>query len=124
MMAHQAPEQMDLDKSLADRFFSLPSTRLGKWSMWLAVLFIALFVVNSFVFIPLSDSTSPTVNSIRETVLPFYGIALLLCGAATGVIALVSLLQERERSWVVWSAVLPLGFVLFLLLGEFLGPSH
>jgi hypothetical protein len=65
----------------------------------------------------------PSTNALfPRTFLIFYGIFMLLCGLSAGVIGLVALIRNRERSWFVWLAVLPGAFVLFLLLGELLVP--
>ena len=44
-----------------DRLFSLPKTKLGRWSMWLAVAFILMFAVNS-VFIGLLGRARMTLS--------------------------------------------------------------
>ena len=52
----------------------------------------------------------------------FYGIAMLACGLAAGIVALVALTRRHERSWLIWLPLLAGIFVTFLLLGEFLAP--
>lgn len=101
---------------------SLPTSRLGRISMWLAVAFIGMFAINSFVFMPLSGVTNATVTMFRTTVLPFYGVGMMLCGLVAGVVGLVSIIKDDERSWVVWLTILPMAFVIFFVLGEFLVP--
>jgi hypothetical protein len=76
-----------------------------------------MFLINSFVFMP-SSSDAPW----RHIVLPFYGILMILCGLAAGIVGLIALIRQHERSWLVWLTILPGAFVLFLLLGEFLVP--
>jgi len=83
----------------------------------LGILFVVLFLVNSFVFMPTS-SDAPW----RQVILPFYGIFMLLCGLAAGIIGLVAVIRRHERSWLVWLTLLPGLLVLFLVLGEFLVP--
>ena len=99
------------------RIFAPPSSRLGRWSAALMAIFVLLFMINSFVFMP-ARIEAPW----RETLLPFYGITMLLCGLAAGVSALIALTRHHDRSWVVWLALLPGSLVLFLVLGEFLVP--
>jgi hypothetical protein len=99
------------------RFFSLPATQLGWWAGSLMIAFVLLFLFNSFVFMP------PSTNVLfPRGFLIFYGIFMILCGLSAGVVGLIALTRNRERSWYVWLAVLPGAFVLFLLLGELLVP--
>jgi hypothetical protein len=93
--------------------FSLPSTRLGWWSVGLAAAFVILFIINAAVFLP-----SPGVVPWREA---FVGIVLLVCGLGGGVAALIALIRRHERSWLVRLALLPGLFVLFMI-GESLVP--
>ena len=99
-------------------FWRLPGTRLGWWAVGLAAVHTAMSLVNSLVFMRTADSTA----AWRQVVLPFYGILMMLCGLAGGVVGLVALIRHRERSWLVWLTILPLALVLFFLLGEFLVP--
>jgi hypothetical protein len=99
------------------RFFGLPATRLGWWAGGLMIAFVILFLINSFVIMP------PSTNALfGRSFLIFYGIFMILCGLAAGVVGLVALVRNHERSWLVWVAVMPGAFVLFLLVGEFLVP--
>lgn len=99
------------------RFLGLPVTRLGWWAFGLLATFVVLFLINSFVFMP------PSTNALfPRTFLIFYGIFMMLCGFSAGVVGLVALIRNHERSWFVWLAVLPGAFVIFLLLGEVLVP--
>ena len=93
--------------------FSLPSTRLGWYSVGLAATFVVLFMINAAVFLP-----APGVVAWREA---FVGIVLLLCGIGGGIAAPIALIRRHERSWLVWLALLPGLFVLFMI-GEFLVP--
>lgn len=104
-------------KTKSSHFFGMPGTKLGRWAMWLGIAFVVLFLVNAFVFMP------PTFNpSWGPTILPFYGIFMLLCGLAAGIVGPIAVIRQRERSWLVWLTILPGLFVLFLLIGEFLFP--
>ena len=105
-----------------NRLFSLPTTKLGRWSMWLAVAFMVMFAINSVFIGAFGTSTNETMNAFSRTVMPFYGIGMLLAGVSGGVLGLISIIKNHERSWVVWATLLPLAFVLFLLIGEFAVP--
>jgi peptidoglycan/LPS O-acetylase OafA/YrhL len=98
---------------LRKRILAPPSSRLGRWSATLMAIFVLLFMINSFAFMPAKDEAP-----WRQSLLPFYGIATLLCGLAAGALALVAVMRRHERSWLAWFGAL----VLFLLLGEFLVP--
>lgn len=102
---------------LSRRIFRLPSTRLGWWSVALMATFIVLMIINGTVFMRLPEDVT-----WRVTVLPFYGIAMMLCGLVAGIVALVALARWNERSWLVWLPMLPGLFVIVFLLGEFLVP--
>jgi hypothetical protein len=55
-------------------------------------------------------------------VLPFYGIAMLSCGLAAGIVGLIAVIRRQERSWLVWLTMLPGLMVVAFVLGEFLVP--
>jgi len=99
------------------RILRWPSTRLGWWSVGLAAAFVILMTINSAVFMRLPEDIT-----WRVTVLPFYGIFMLLCGLAAGIVGLIAVIRQHERSWLVWLAILPGLFVLVFILGEFLVP--
>ena len=101
----------------AGRIFNWPSTRPGKWAVGLAAVFVVMFIINAAVFMQLAEDVS-----WRQTVLPFYGIAMLLCGLASGILGLIAILRQRERSFLVWLPLLFALWVVFMLLGEFLVP--
>ena len=92
-------------------------TKLGWWAFYLAVAFWVMSIINNAVFMRLPEQVS-----WRQTLLPFYGILMLLCGLAAGVVGLIALLKKQERSWMVWLAILSGANVLFMLGGEFLLP--
>ena len=94
-----------------------PVTRLGWWAVWLGAAFVVMWLINSFVFMPTS-SDAPW----RQVILPFYGIFMMLCGLASGIIGLVAVIREHERAVLVWLTLLPGALVLFFVLGEFLVP--
>jgi len=99
------------------RILGWPSTRLEWWSVALAATFAALFIINSTVFIPATVEVP-----WRRALLPFYGIAMLSCGLAAGIVGLIAVIQRHERSWLVWLTLLPGLMVMAFVLGEFLVP--
>ena len=84
------------DQSLRQRVFRRPSTRLGWW----AVALVAAFVV----------------------ALRFSGALMMACGLAAGTVALIAVVWKRERSWLVWLALLPGLMAVVLLLVQLLVP--
>jgi len=99
------------------RFLKRPETRLGWWSVALSATFLVLFIINATVFMPSSGDAA-----WRHIILPFYGIAMMLCGLAGGVVGLIAITRLHERSWLVRLTLLPGLFVLVFILGEFLVP--
>ena len=87
-----------------------PGTRLGWWAVWLMVAYVVMYIITM------------AVIALRLSLPPIYGIFMLLCGLAAGIVSLVAIVKQHERSWLVWVALLPGIFVIFLLLGEFLVP--
>jgi peptidoglycan/LPS O-acetylase OafA/YrhL len=79
--------------------------------------FIVLMFINNAVFMQL-----PGNAPWQQNILPFYGIFMLLCGLAAGIVGLVAVVKAHERSWLVWLAILPGLFALLFVLGEFLVP--
>ena len=100
----------------------LPSTNLGAWSMWLAVAFGVLWVLNMAAVAIFGRTTDPALNEFSRTVMPNFGMVWLLVGLGGGVVGLIAILKQKERSVVTLLALLPGLFCVFLLLGEFLIP--
>jgi multisubunit Na+/H+ antiporter MnhB subunit len=79
-----------------------PATRLGWWAVGLAAASIVL--------------------SFAWSILPGGALVAFTCGLAGGVLALIAMIRQRERSWLVFLSLLPMLFVLSFILGEFLNP--
>ena len=84
------------------KFWALPATRLGWWAVGLAVASVA--------------------GILGWSVLPGGAGLGFLCGLAGGIIGLITIIREHERSLLVFLTILPLLFVIFFVLGEFLFP--
>jgi hypothetical protein len=89
-------------KTTSSHFFGLPRTKLGWWAVGLAAASIVLILAWS--------------------VLPGGAGLGFLCGLAGGIIALVAVIRQAERSWLVFLSILPLFWVLAFILGEVLVP--
>jgi len=97
-----------------------PTKRLGWCAVSLAAAFVVMFIINSTVFMPaFQDAPNAWWG---PALLPFYGIFMMLCGLAGGVVGLIAVIRKHERSWLVWLTILPGAFVLMFILGEFLVP--
>jgi hypothetical protein len=98
-------------------FLKRPSTRLGWWAAGLAIGFITMSIINPAVIMRLSENVP-----WRQTILPIYGILMMLCGLATFVVGLIAIIRSHERSWLVWFTLLPGASALLFVLGELLVP--
>jgi len=79
-----------------------PSTRPGKWAVGLAAASIVL--------------------NFAWSILPGGALLGFICGLVGGVLALLALIRQHERSWIVFLSILPLFLVIFFILGEILIP--
>ena len=86
-------------------FLHRPSTRLGWWSVGLFILFVILFIVNAIVFVPAARGEAST--PLVQVALPNFGIFLVLCGLAAGILGWLAIIKQHERSWLVWLAIPP-----------------
>ena len=84
------------------KFWARPATRLGWWAIGLAVASI--------------------VGILAWSILPGGAWLGFLCGLAGGIVGLIAIIREHERSLFIWLTILPFAFVIFFLLGEFLFP--
>lgn len=108
------------DAKTGDGLSSLPRTKLGKATIWLAAFFVVGFGVNTVVFMPISMAYPDA--SWRIWFLPAWGITLMASGVAAAITAVLAIVKGKERSWVVWAALAPGIFAILFLLGEFLIP--
>lgn len=86
----------------ASHFNERPRTKLGWWAVGLALASILLMF--AWMFLPGGAGLS------------------FLCGLAGGIVALIAILRQHERSWMLWLALLPILNVFVFILGEFLFP--
>jgi hypothetical protein len=106
MTAGHAPRTPPLRR----RFLSLPHTRLGWWAVGLAASFVAMFLINGLVFMT-------GLIAIRAVAIA-YGFLLIAVGLGSGIVAILALAYDHERSALVWVALLPGAMVAFLVVGE------
>ncbi len=96
------------------RISVLPKSYLGRWSVGLAAAFILLSVLSS-VLTGLGGVGPGPVGPIITFAFGISGIAALVTG-------LVSVTKSKERSILVFLALVVGLFTLFFFLGEFLVP--
>jgi len=87
---------------LSSSLWQHPSTRLGWWAVGLAMASIVL--------------------NFAWSILPGGAILSFICGLAGGVLALIAVIRQHERAWLVFLSILPMFSVLFFILGEILIP--
>ena len=97
------------------RLAFLPQTRLGWWSLGVAIAGVALFVVGSFVL---------TSNRPEGPGVPMFLVSVPALGGliAAGIIAVVAWFRRQERSLLVLLTVLPSLFAVYFVMGEFVFP--
>jgi hypothetical protein len=88
--------------STASRFNERPHSKLGWWAVGLVIAGILL--VSAW------------------TILPGGATLGFLCELAAGIIALIAIIRQHERSWMLWLTLLPMLNVFIFFLGEFLIP--
>jgi hypothetical protein len=89
-------------KTNSKRFWELPHVKLGWWAVGLAA---ASFVLQ-----------------FAWSILPGGAWLSFLCGLAGGVVALIAITRQQERSWLVYLSILPMLGVFVFILAEFLIP--
>jgi hypothetical protein len=102
----------------------LPRSRVGRIVQWLMVVFAGLFVLNQLSVVFQNDLRGTAIGQIA-TQMPVavwmsIGFAMLGVGLAASITSVIAIIRHHERSWVLWLALLPGLFVVFLLVGEFL----
>jgi hypothetical protein len=89
-------------KTMSNHFFRIPHTKLGWWAVGLAVASIVLILAWS--------------------ILPGGAWLGFLCGLAGGILALVAIIRQQERSWLVFLSILPMLNVITFIAAELLIP--
>lgn len=102
----------------------LPRSRAGRIVQWLMVAFVGLFVLNQLAVVLQNDLRDTAMGQIA-TQMPValwmsIGFGMLGVGLAASISAAIAVIRHHERSWLLWLALLPGLFVVFLLVGEFL----
>ena len=102
------------------RFSILPKTSLGRWSVGLGAAFILIFVLSGVLTALGGVGVGPApVGPIAGVAL---GVAFAISGIAALITGLISIIKSKERSILVFLAVIAGLFCLIFFLGEFLSP--
>lgn len=80
-----------------------PKTRLGWVAAVSFALFVVLYIINGYM-IKVSTRSAWWLASV----LPYYGIALMITVVTASVGSVGALLFGRDRVWAVWIATLPI----------------
>lgn len=99
----------------------MPKTKLGKWSVGLIVAFFVLLLVGRLVAVATGGGGETFFDNLP---LATTMLAAEVSAAAAFFVGLIAVIKQRERSVLVFLAMV-LGFLLLgFVLGEFLGPEH
>lgn len=95
--------------------FHKPTTRTGVWAVGLAIANILMSILNTTLFMRLGANRPADVGWLIA-----FGFTMLAVGLASGVVGLISIIRNHERSWLVWLTLLPGSQTVVFILGEFL----
>lgn len=99
----------------SSHFWGIPITALGRRAAWLGIAFVVLFVLNIFINLYLvRPADEPGFLGLYW----LFVIFMLACGLAGGILGLMAVTKQHERSSLVWLAVFMGLFVLLLVLNE------
>ncbi len=99
------------------RFLSWPRTRLGWWAIGLGLGTLLLPLLARLV-----SALLTALSGGMQVAVGVFGLLMVLCGIAGGIIGLIAVIRRHERSILVWAAILVGLSNLLLLGGEFLVP--
>ena len=97
----------------------IPNTRLGKWSIWLIVAFILLFMMFQLL-VASGQRGGDTFFSNLALSVPM--LIAGICGILAFFTGIIGIIKGKERSVLVFIATAIGFFILFFVLGEFLVP--
>lgn len=110
----------------ASSFTTAPQSRAGRLAQSFMIAFGLLFVLNQLTVALLNDLRESPVGQLASqlpvAVWMVVGFGMLGVGIAASISAGIAVIRHGERSWVLWVALLPGLFVVFLLVGEFFIP--
>jgi hypothetical protein len=98
-------------------FWAVPKTTAGRWAAGLTAAFVAMFILNAAVLIQFAPTVYEQNLWLRAWFLPAFGITMLLCGLAGGILGGVAILRQREPTLWPWGSLL-IGLLVLLLGGS------
>jgi hypothetical protein len=93
-----------------------PVTHLGRQSVWLAIAFLLMFLINVPINIYLIKPG--TESQMTQPLYAAFVILMLIAGAAGGMLGMIAVTKWGERSPLVWVSILCGVFVVLLVLNE------
>lgn len=94
------------------RISTLPKTSLGRWAVGLGMPTLLLFTYPLLV----------RLGRVAGFIAAYFNMALIISGIAALIIALIATIKNKERSILIFLAMLLGLFDLIFVLGEFLFP--
>lgn len=105
--------------SRSPSFLGMPRTRLGWWSIGLAIGFLVLFPLWLFYVEYLRPIPRPTFFS--DPLHAFLLLSAAAAGIAGAIVGVLALVAKRERSFLILLSVLLGAFVLYWTIGSLAG---
>ncbi len=102
----------------------MPKTKLGRWSVWLIIVFFVLFILMQIIAAVGRSQGAFDSDSFNayQILIPITIIPAGICGLAAFFTGIISIIKSKERSVFVFLATAIGFFVLIFLLGEILFP--
>jgi len=103
-----------------------PSTRMGKWSVWLIVVMPILFILGTSFTSSIYQSV-PSGSTLVADIIARPALALsMLAGIAAGILAcitgLVAVTRQKENALLVYVSSIIGALLILFLVGEILSP--
>ena len=101
------------------KFTVLPKTKLGRWSVWLLVVFVFIIAVFQIMVAVGQRGGETFFDNIR---LSTVAVVAAISGIFSLLIGLISIIKSKERSILVFVATMIGLFVLIFIIGELAFP--
>lgn len=100
----------------------MSQTKLGRWAVWLILIFLALFILVQIISAGGRSQGAFDSNSLNayQLLMPIMIIPAGICGITAFFTGAMSIIKSKERSVFVFFSTAMGFFVLLFVLGEFL----